>query len=153
MNRRSAIAFTPEEEKRYLREAKTIILVTIDPKGYPHAVAMWFDVDPDGSVLMTTYGKSQKVNNIRRNPKVTLLAESGTTYDQLKGVMIRGRGEIIEDVNRCGALLQRIHIKMGGESLPGLEEILRERARKRVLIRIVPDHSSSWDHTKLAGQY
>jgi PPOX class probable F420-dependent enzyme len=130
-----------------------MILCSIDRKGYPHAVAMWYDVDPDGAVLMTTYGKSQKVRNIQRNPRVTLLAESGDTYDRLKGVMVRGRGEIIEDVDRCAGLLLRIHVKMGGESLPGIEEVLRERARKRVLLRIVPEHTSSWDHSKLGGSY
>lgn len=153
MNRRSNIAFTPDEEAAFLRQAKTIILCSVDRDGYPHAVAMWFDVDPDGAVLMTTYGKSQKVKNLRRNPKVTLLAESGLTYDQLKGVMIRGRAEVIEDVERCTQLLVRIHLKMGGESLPGLEDAVRERARKRVLLRIVPERTSSWDHTKLGGVY
>lgn len=153
MSRRASISFTPDEEKRFLREAKTIILCSIDKDGYPHAVAMWFDVDPDGGVLMTTYGKSQKVLNLRRNPKVTLLAESGATYDQLKGVMIRGHAEVIEDVDRCAALLLRIHLKMGGESIPGLEDALRDRARKRVLVRIVPERSSTWDHSKLGGVY
>jgi PPOX class probable F420-dependent enzyme len=153
VSRRASIAFTPEERERFLREAKTIVLCSIDRNGYPHAVAMWFDVDPDGSVLMTTYGKSQKVLNLKRDPKVTLLAESGTTYDQLRGVMIRGRAEVIEDVERCAALLERIHVKMGGESLPGLRDALRERARKRVLLRIVPQRTSSWDHSKLGGAY
>jgi len=153
LNRRSSISFSPEEEARYLREAKTAILCSIDSQGYPHAVAMWFEVDPDGAVLMTTYGKSQKVLNFRRNPKVTLLVESGTSYDQLKGVMIRGRGEVVEDVERCAALLYRIHMKMGGESIPGLEEALKDRARKRVLLRVVPEHTSSWDHSKLGGVY
>lgn len=153
MSRRATIAFTPEQEASFLRDAKTIILCTIDREGYPHAVAMWFEVDPDGSVLMTTYAKSQKVKNIRRNPKVTLLAESGLSYDQLKGVMIRGRAEIIEDVERCTQLLVRIHVKMGGESLPGIEDAIRERARKRVLLRIVPERTSSWDHSKLGGAY
>lgn len=153
MNRRASIALTAEEEAQYLREAKTIILCTIDPKGYPHAVAMWFDVDPDGSVLMSTYGKSQKVRNLQRNPKVTLLAESGLAYEKLKGVMVRGRAEVLEDLERCTQLLVRIHVKMGGESLPGLEDAIRERARKRVIVRIVPEHTSSWDHGKLGGGY
>jgi len=153
LSRRASISFTPDEEQRFLREAKTIILCSVDKDGYPHAVAMWFDVDPDGSVLMTTYGKSQKILNLRRNPKVTLLVESGTTYDQLKGVMIRGRAEVIEDVDRCAALLLRIHLKMGGESIPGLEDALRDRARKRVLVRVVPERSSTWDHSKLGGVY
>ena len=70
----------------------TIILVSIGGDGYPHAVPMWFIVDDDGCVSMTTYGRSQKAVNLRRNPQVALLVESGVRYDELKGVLIRGYG-------------------------------------------------------------
>jgi PPOX class probable F420-dependent enzyme len=154
MSRRQQIALTPAEADRYLREQKTIILCSIDHRGYPHAVAMWFEVDPDGSILMTTYAKSQKTRNLERNPKVAVLVESGERYEQLKGVLIRGRAELIHDVDRCAALLMRVHKKMQGEELPaGAEDVLRAQARKRVLIRIVPEHASSWDHAKLGGVY
>ena len=153
MSRRQQIALTAEEQARFLNEHQTIVLCTIDKRGYPHAVAMWFLVDGDGSVLMTTYDKSQKAMNIRRNPKVALLVESGVVYDQLRGVLIRGRAELIKDVDRCATLLTRIHQKMGGAVQPGIEEVMKAQARKRVLIRIVPERTSSWDHGKLGGVY
>ena len=154
MSRRKQISLTPDEEARYVRAQKTITLCSIDHRGYPHAVAMWFEVDPDGSILMTTYSKSQKARNLERNPKVALMVESGERYEILKGVLIRGRAELIHDVDRCAALLTRVHKKMQGEDLPaGAEEILRAQARKRVLIRVVPEYTSSWDHSKLGGIY
>ena len=96
MNRRRDIAMTAEEQTAFLAGSKTLILSTIDGQGYPHSIAMWFSII-DGLVHMTTFRKAQKVLNIRRNPKVSLLAESGTHYSELRGLMIRGRAELVED--------------------------------------------------------
>src|SRR6516165_1213928 len=49
VNRRSAIALTPAEQKEYVAGAQTLTLCTHGPHGYPHAVAMWFAVDDDGT--------------------------------------------------------------------------------------------------------
>ncbi len=153
MNRRKLIAMTPAERKRYVTEAKTIILCTHDPYGYPHAVAMWFHADDDGIIWMTTYRKAQKVLNIRRNPKVALLVESGTTYDALKGVLMRGDAELIDDEDTCVRLLTRIHEKMSGALPEGVDEAMRAQARKRVAIKVTPRRVASWDHSKLGGAY
>ncbi len=152
MKRRNAIQLTPEERDEFLRQAKTVVLSTIDQRGYPHSVAMWYVMDGD-RCLMTTYAKSQKAMNIRRNPKVALMAESGTTYDTLKGVLIRGRAELVQDVNFCVGVLARVHQKMSGSMPEGIEEALQAQARKRVVIKVVPERISSWDHSKLGGAY
>jgi len=152
MKRRDAIYLSSEERDAFLRQAKTIVLSTLDRRGYPHSVAMWYVMDGD-HCLMTTYAKSQKAVNIRRNPKVALMAESGTTYDTLKGVLIRGRAELIQDVEFCAGVLARVHQKMSGSMPEGIEEALKAQARKRVVIKVVPEGISSWDHSKLGGTY
>ena len=88
-SRRSQIALTPAEQRAYLEGAHTIILTTLDRHGYPHSVAMWFVVDPDGTVAMTTFRKSQKVKNVERDPRSALLVESGREYSDLKGLLQR----------------------------------------------------------------
>jgi nitroimidazol reductase NimA-like FMN-containing flavoprotein (pyridoxamine 5'-phosphate oxidase superfamily) len=103
--------------------------------------------------LMTTYAKAQKVVNIQRNPKVALLAESGATYDTLKGVLIRGRAELIRDPEFCVGVLKRVHQKMMGAMPEGIDEALMAQARKRVVITVRPERVSSWDHSKLGGTY
>ncbi len=152
MKRRNAIQLSRQEREAFLRQAKTIVLCTIDQRGYPHAVAMWYVMDGD-SCLMTTYAKSQKALNVARNPKVALMAESGTTYDTLKGVLIRGQAQLIHDVEFCAGVLARVHEKMSGAMPEGIEEALKAQARKRVVIRVVPERISSWDHSKLGGGY
>ena len=155
MSRRSAIAFTPDEQRDYITAARTLTLCTHGPAGYPHAVAMWFVADDDGTVWMTTYRKSQKAMNARRNPKVALHIESGTTYDALKGVLIRGDAEVIDDEDVVFRTIMRVQHKMVGAvpDAAGAEEVIRWQARKRVALKIAPQRVSSWDHSKLGGGY
>ena len=154
MKRRSQVAMTPEEQHAFLNNRKTIVLSTIDGKGYPHSVAMWYVMDGN-DVLMTTFAKSQKAVNVRRNPKVAAMAESGETYETLKGVLIRGKAEVITDLERCVGVLVRVNEKMMGMSLApeAIDMIRKGQATKRVVIKVTPEHVSSWDHSKLGGVY
>lgn len=152
MKRRDAIQLTPAEHEQFLEHTRTIVLSTVDPRGYPHSVAMWYVME-DGCCLMTTYAKSQKAMNVQRNPKVALLAESGGTYDTLKGVLVRGRAVLINDLDTCVSVLTRVHQKMMGAMPPGIDEALKVQARKRVVIKVMPERISSWDHSKLGGAY
>src|SRR5215475_1310158 len=94
-DRRQQIRLSPDEQAAFFRERKKAALANIDKDGFPHVVAMNYFAS-DGAFYMTSYGKAQKVVNIRRNPKVALMMESGDSYAELRGVMIRGRCEILE---------------------------------------------------------
>lgn len=154
MKRRNQVAMTPEEQQDFLNHRKTINLSSIDGQGYPHAVAMWYIMEAN-DVLMTTFAKSQKAVNIRRNPKVAVMAESGETYETLKGVLIRGKAELITDVERCVEVIVRVNEKMMGVSLPpaAADMIRQGQATKRIVIKVTPERISSWDHSKLGGIY
>lgn len=153
MNRRKVIELAPEERRQYLEDSHTIILTSLDRQGYPHSVAMWYVADPDGSVLMTTFARSQKALNLRRDPRCALLVESGRTYDELKGLLIRGRATLEADTEKVLDLLERVHVKYDRGPAAGLREAMRGQASKRVLVRVVPERVSSWDHRKLGGAY
>jgi general stress protein 26 len=114
---------------------------------------MWFVVDEDETVWMTTYRKSQKALNIQRNPKVALHVESGVAYDQLKGVLFRGDAQLIDDPEVVFGVLKRVHQKMVGSFPEGIDDAMRAQARKRLAIKVKPCRISSWDHAKLAGTY
>lgn len=153
MNRRKEIELDAAERDAYLGEQLTMILVSNGRDGYPHAIAMWFALDDDGCIYMTTFGRSQKAVNLRRDPRVTLLVESGVEYHLLKGVMIRGTAEVIADPERCVAVLAKIHAKHFGSLTPEVEQVLRAQATKRVVLKITPERIASWDHQKLGGRY
>lgn len=76
MSPRREIQLTREEQAAFLQEAHTAALATLDKDGFPHVVAMGF-LAKDGVIYMTSYAKSQKVLNIRRNPTIALMIETG----------------------------------------------------------------------------
>ena len=154
MQRRKTIALTSDEQRRYLDDSHTIILTSLDRHGYPHSVAMWYVAEPDGTVAMTTFAKSQKALNLKRDPRCALLLESGRTYEDLKGLLIRGRAALDRDEEAVLDVLAKINRKYGTPDPGGsMREAMRAQARKRVVIRIPPERVSSWDHRKLAGAY
>jgi PPOX class probable F420-dependent enzyme len=149
-NRRQLIQLTPDEQAAFFRERKKAALATIDKDGYPHVVAMNYFAR-DGAFYMTSYGKAQKVLNVRRNPKVALMVEVGDKYGELRGVMIRGRCEIIEGEAAVRAAFEGRAVAQANPAPvnPGAAA----SASKRVVLRIVPEKVVSWDHRKLGGGY
>jgi len=152
MPRGDDIQMSAEEIRDYLREGHTMTLTTNGPRGYPHAVAMFYDVDDDGTILFATYAISQKVKNIERDPRVTLLIETGKRYDELRGVMIEGRAAITTDLDRTVATMIKATATTGTplpdpSQIP--EAVKKKMAGKRVLVSVVPERFVSWDHGKL----
>jgi general stress protein 26 len=88
------------------------------------------------------------VLNIRRNPQVGLMVETGGAYAELKGVMVRGACEIIEDVETVHAVMNHRR----GNPQSGRQGSL-DSAPKRVVLKITPHKTMSWDHKKLGGRY
>ncbi len=152
MPRRDDIRMTRDEIRAYLREGHNMTLVTNGTKGHPHAVAMFFALDDDLTIRFASYGASQKVKNIERDPRVTLLVESGIAYRELRGVMIEGIARIEADLERTVATMIEANSRTGSP-LPDLEQIpddVKSRmVAKRVLICVEPIRFVSWDHGKI----
>jgi PPOX class probable F420-dependent enzyme len=147
---RPDIRLTPDEQEAFLRENRKCALATIDQDGFPHVVAMNFVVH-DGAYYMTSYGKAQKVVNIRRNPKVGLMIETGSAYAELKGVMVRGHCEIVEGEDAVRQVFAWSAEARGDtyERPPAASD----SAPKRAVLKIVPHKVMTWDHSKLGGRY
>ena len=153
-SRRDQIALTAAEQREYLESSHTIILTTLDRQGYPHSVAMWYAVEPDGAVVMTTFRKAQKVKNVERDPRCALLVESGRDYPELKGLLIRGRAVIDDDFEHVLDVFELVSKKYHRTSGPEVRRAVSGQAAKRVVLRIKPERIASWDHKKLgAGVY
>jgi PPOX class probable F420-dependent enzyme len=152
--RRTAIAMTQAEQEAFLREGHTLQVASIGPEGYPHLVAMWYALI-DGKVHFTTYAKSQKVINLRRDPKITVMIESGEQYGELRGVVIEGQADIIEDdLHLTAQVAMTATSRRPGELVTTSPSAQTRRAlAKRVVIRVNPVNVYSWDHRKLAGAY
>jgi PPOX class probable F420-dependent enzyme len=149
MNRRQQIQLTPAELTAFLAQPHKAALATIDKDGFPHVVAMGY-LAKDGAIYMTSYGKAQKVINIRRNPKVGVMIETGQNYADFIGVLLRGTCEIIEDPETVARFMRELG---GNQPKDAAPRAAASSAPKRVVLKITPLKISSWDHRKLGGKY
>ena len=155
MSRRDQIRMTDEEVSAFLAGRHTMDVATIGPEGRPHLVAMWYGFFADGGLGFWTYGRSQKIVNLRRDPKMTGLIESGESYNELKGVELVGTGEIVDDFDTVLAIGKAVAVRYNGEAalsdaaLPFIEA----QAHKRLGVILRFERTVTWDHTKLGGGY
>jgi len=148
VNQRSQIAMSDAEVEEYIRTSRTMTLASVGPSGHPHLVAMWFALI-DGAPCFETKAKSQKVKNLRRDPRITCLIEDGDVYEELRGVSLEGTAEIIEDPDflwQVGvSVFERYTAPYTEEAKPLVEFMLN----KRVAVKVNVERVRSWDHTKL----
>ena len=166
MSRRAQITLSPEEQIQLLTEARVVVVSTIGPRGWPHSMPMWFTLrepqaepladGPPKELWIWTYAKSQKVRNLERDPKATLLIETGGEYLELRGIQIEAEAEVIRDPERVLEFGKDLTVRYtdGIESIEGdAATALQAQASKRVVIRFEAKRVASWDHRKLGGTY
>lgn len=152
MSRREQIRMTDDEVREFLRAERTMTLATIGVDGRPHLTAMWYAVR-DEHVVFWSYRRAQKMVNLRRDPRLSILIESGEAYGELRGVSIAGTGAVLEDpadVLAIGQLLLERHSDGGSGAA---EQAAAATAPKRVAVRVDIERVTSWDHHKLGGAY
>jgi PPOX class probable F420-dependent enzyme len=155
--KRDRIAMAHDEIVAFLDEQRTLQVASIDHDGAPHLVAMWFTFW-DERVAFWTYAKSQKVLNLQRDPRITVMVESGTTYGELRGVVIKGTARIVEDRDEVLRFGEKVYERYWGDGTPALDasavrEAVAVMGAKRVLVVVEPTTIMSWDHRKLDGAY
>ncbi|WP_227980761.1 pyridoxamine 5'-phosphate oxidase family protein [Nocardia spumae] len=148
VNQRAQIVMSETEITEFLERSRIITLASLGKNGMPHLTAMWYGL-VDGEIWFETKGKSQKAVNLRRDPRVTVLVEAGDTYDQLRGVSIEGRAEIVEDAEALFKVGVSVWERYTGPYTEELRPMVEAMLNKRVAIRVVPERIRSWDHRKL----
>jgi PPOX class probable F420-dependent enzyme len=148
VNQREQVKMSEPEIAQFLREQRVATLATMGATGHPHLVAMWYAV-LDDTVWFETKAKSQKAVNLRRDPRVTVMIESGHTYDTLRGVALEGRAAVIDDPEALWAVGVSVWERYTGpyseDARPAVEMMLH----KRVAVRVDVERVRSWDHRKL----
>ena len=142
-----------EEAAAFLEQGRVVTCATLGRDGWPHLMPLWY-VIRDGEPWSWTYRKSQKVVNLRRDPRCTLQVEAGSEYSELRGVMLACEAVIHDDIDVVAPLGAEIAARYGGADLtPELEAAMRAQAAKRVGLQFVERRRASWDHRKLEGTY
>jgi PPOX class probable F420-dependent enzyme len=152
MSRRDLIRMTDDEIDAFLNGRRTMNVATYNHDGTIHLVAMWYGFH-DGLLAFETFSKSQKIRNLERDPRITVLVESGDTYEELMGVEIVGTADLFTDEDTVIDVARSIVQRYMPVEPDQVDEVARMMARKRTIVRIAPDRVVSWDHKKLGGTY
>ena len=147
-NQRAAITMTEGEMIAFLNSSRTMTLATNGPSGHPHVVAMWFAV-VDHEIWFETKMKSQKVQNLKRDPRITCSIEAGLTYDTLRGVSFEGTAEIVDDPDALWRVGLSVWERYQGPYTEDLKPMVEMMLHKRVAVRVKVDRARSWDHRKM----
>jgi nitroimidazol reductase NimA-like FMN-containing flavoprotein (pyridoxamine 5'-phosphate oxidase superfamily) len=167
VSRREQIRMSDAEAASFLGEERTVTCATTGPRGWPHLMPLWYvprDVppgEPAPRLWAWTYGVSQKVRNLERDPRASLQVEAGEQYQELRGVMLECEVVVHRDLDVVKALGHEIFARYASprgeppaESLPvEVGEMVDKQAVKRVALEFVELRRASWDHRKLGGTY
>ena len=155
MSRRDQITLTDDEQQELLDSERIVTVATQGTRGWPHLMPLWYVVR-DGEIWIYTYAKSQKVRNLERDPKATLLIETGREYTELRGAMIEAEATVHRDFDLVYDVAKQLTLRYadGLESIEGdAAQALAAQARKRVAVQFKPVRTATWDHRKLGGTY
>lgn len=117
-----------------------VILSTVGGDGFPHSVPVGYFL-LGGLLIIGCQDGSQKIRNIERNPKVSLLWENGKDSTRLQGILFQGEARIIRDRADRLALKSAI-CQERGESPPS------EVAEGAVYLEITPTKTISWNRPR-----
>ncbi|MBM7515155.1 pyridoxamine 5'-phosphate oxidase family protein [Nocardioides nitrophenolicus] len=150
---RDRVKLSEDEVQALLGENLKVQVAANGRDGFPHLTTLFYVVR-DGRIAFWTYGRSQKILNLDRDPRVTALVEDGTDYFELRGVSIEGRAEIVRDPATILEIGSAVATRMvGADSFESLGEIgmqaVQKQATKRVGVIIHPERVASWDHRKM----
>ena len=109
----------------FLAQERTVTCASIGPRGWPHLMPLWYVLreapagEPGPRVWAWTYGSSQKVRNLERDPRASLQVEAGEAYSELRGVMLECEVVIHRDLDTVAplgaAILLRNSVPRGAE--------------------------------------
>ena len=149
--RRDQIRMSDDEVWKFIGERKSLQVATLNRDGSPHLTTLWFAI-MDGDLVFETYTKSQKIRNLERDPRITVLLEDGDRYDQLRGVSLSGTAELVREPEKVHALaLEVMSRHTPGVSKEQLHGVAQKMASKRTGVVVKPTRIVSWDHSKLGG--
>jgi nitroimidazol reductase NimA-like FMN-containing flavoprotein (pyridoxamine 5'-phosphate oxidase superfamily) len=143
------------ETMSFLEEQPFGVLATIGPSGAPHQVTIGYAPSDVSRLYMTSFRAAQKVANIRRDSRASLLVEVTVPYREIRGALMTGAARVIDDLDQVTAWHRRLSERSSRLLPPDMlppsdyEKIIP----KRVLIELAVERLVTWDHRKLGGVY
>jgi len=94
----------------FLKTQKVLRLATIDQKGTPHIVPVWY-LYSSKKFYIGTNTRTEKAKNIKKNNRVSLCIDVGIQSPKIYGVMGKGVAKLILDKNKVSKFAKKILLK------------------------------------------
>src|SRR4051794_39410402 len=114
MSGRDAVRLDEAELGDFLRHNVKVQVATVGHDGTAHLTTLFYVVLDDGRLAFWTYGRSQKIRNLERDPRITCLVEDGTDYFELRGATIKGTAELVREPEQIFAIGSAVATRMVG---------------------------------------
>ena len=127
----------------FLKKQKILRLATLDKKGNPHVVPVWY-LFSSKKLYIGTNSKTEKAKNVKNNSKVSFCVDVGINSPDIFGVMGQGIGKLIIEKNDV-ARIEKIILLRYFNTLDdkSAKELLEETD---CIIEITPKEYSVWEY-------
>ena len=144
------IMMTPGELDAFLTVHRTCRVATVSTDGAPHVSALWFLWDGTALWLYSVV-RSKRWTDLRRDPRVAIVVDTGEEYDELRGVELSGTVDFVGEAPRTGELCAELDVPetLFARKNFRLEEMPHDG--RHAWIRLTPEKIVSWDFRKLGG--
>jgi hypothetical protein len=139
------------ERDDFLDSERTCRVATVGRHG-PHATPLWY-VWHDSCVWLYSIVRSQRWADLMSDPRIGLVVDAGVGYEEVRGIEITGRVDVVGEVPRVGepnATLAPVEAAMARRYSYGPDAPF-ELDGKHAWLRVTPAKIVSWDFRKLAG--
>ncbi|QDI72288.1 pyridoxamine 5-phosphate oxidase [Streptomyces calvus] len=145
------IMMTPGELDDFLTAQRTCRVATVSADGAPHVSALWFAWDGT-SLWLYSVVRSKRWADLRRDPGVAVVVDTGEEYGELRGVELAGRVEFVGEVPRTGELCAELDVPetLFARKYFDLDEMPHDG--RHAWLRLTPEKTVSWDFRKLSAQ-
>lgn len=128
-------------QDNFLKTQKILRLATIDQKGTPHIVPVWY-LYSQKKFYIGTNTRTEKAKNLKKNKRVSFCIDVGIHSPKIYGVMGKGNAKLILEKNKVSGITKKI--------LKRYFQTLENKSAKELLddtdciIEITPKKLSTW---------
>jgi len=128
-------------QDNFLKTQKILRLATIDQKGTPHIVPVWY-LYSQKKFYIGTNTRTEKAKNLKKNKRVSFCIDVGIHSPKIYGVMGKGNAKLILEKNKVSSITKKI--------LKRYFQTLENKSAKELLddtdciIEITPKKLSTW---------
>lgn len=125
----------------FIKTQKILRIATIDTRGNPHIVPVWYNYESD-KFYIGTNTRTIKAKNVKQNPKVSFCIDVGINSPEIFGVMGIGKARLILEDNRVRAVARKILLRY-------FKSLKNKSAQKLLkdtdcVIEIIPKKITTW---------